>query len=51
MRRRNDLRQHLQSMIDGGFLLKHVERRAADVARFDGVGQRAFVNRDRRARY
>ena len=44
VRRRHDLRQHLQPVIDGRFLLKHVERRAADLARFDRVGQRALVD-------
>jgi hypothetical protein len=44
MGRRDDLRQLLQTVIDGGFLLKHVERRAADLAGFDGVGERRLVD-------
>ena len=35
----------------GRLLLKDVERRAADVARLDRVGQRALRRSDRRARY
>ena len=44
VRRGHDLRQHLQPVIDGRLLLEDVERRAADLARFDRVGQRALVD-------
>ena len=42
--RGDDLRQHLQPVIDRRLLLEDVERGAADLARLDRVGERGLVD-------